>query len=64
MHLRASECAAFLRENDGYLIGSHRRPDGDTLGSGAALCSALRRLGKTAYCIRNQEITDNYKPTS
>lgn len=62
MHLRASECAAFLRENDGYLIVSHRRPDGDTLGSGAALCSALRRLGKTAYCIRNQEITDNYKP--
>lgn len=62
MDLRASECAAFLRENDGYLIVSHRRPDGDTLGSGAALCSALRRLGKTAYCINNQEITDNYKP--
>ncbi len=62
MHLTASECAAFLRENDGYLIISHKRPDGDTLGSGAALCSALRRLGKTAYCIKNQETTDNYKP--
>lgn len=62
MLLTASECADFLRGHDGYLLVSHRRPDGDTLGSGAALCSALRRLGKSAYCIRNQEITDNYMP--
>ena len=62
MDLRANECAAYLAGHDGYLLISHRRPDGDTLGSGAALCSALRRAGKTAYCIENPEITENYRP--
>ena len=62
MDLTANECAAWLREHDGYLLISHRRPDGDTIGSGAALCSALRRAGKTAYCINNREITENYRP--
>lgn len=38
MDLRANECAAYLAGHDGYLLISHRRPDGDTLGSGAALC--------------------------
>ena len=42
------EFAAALRDRDAILILSHLRPDGDTLGSGAALCSALRRMGKTA----------------
>ena len=42
-NLTASECAAWLDAHDDYLIISHRRPDGDTLCSGAALCSALRR---------------------
>ena len=62
MDLRANECAAYLAGHDGYLLISHRRPDGDTLGSGAALCSALRRAGKTAYCFANPEITENYRP--
>ena len=44
------EFAAALRDRDAILILSHLRPDGDTLGSGAALCSALRRMGKTARC--------------
>ena len=50
--LTASECAAWLLESDDYLIISHRRPDGDTLGSGAALCSALRRAGKAGLVPR------------
>lgn len=62
MNLTANECAAYLSGHDGYLLISHRRPDGDTLGSGAALCSALRRAGKTAYCFENPEITENYRP--
>ena len=62
MDLRASECAAFLRENDGYLIVSHRRPDGDTLGSGAALCSALRRAGRRARCFDNPETISLHRP--
>ena len=43
-----AECAEILRENDDYILITHIRPDGDTLGSAAALCSALRRLGKRA----------------
>ena len=33
----------WLRERDRFLILTHIRPDGDTLGSGAALCLALRQ---------------------
>ena len=44
------EFAAALRDRDAILILSHLRPDGDTLGSGAALCSALRRTD-TVYII-------------
>ena len=56
------EFAAALRDRDAILILSHLRPDGDTLGSGAALCSALRRMGKTAYLFPNPETTARYLP--
>ena len=55
-------CAQFLQQNDQYLIGTHRRPDGDTVGSAAALCRALRQLGKTAYVLENTQITPRYAP--
>ena len=42
------ECAKWLKEQDNILLLTHVRPDGDTLGSAAALCSALRRNGKKA----------------
>lgn len=60
-----TERDAFLQallQQDAFLILSHVRPDGDTLGSGSALCSALRRMGKTAYCIRNPQTTRRYLP--
>ena len=44
------EAAAFLRAHDNYLILTHKRPDGDTIGCAAGLCRALRELGKTA-CV-------------
>ena len=56
------EFAQLLLQRDGFLILSHVRPDGDTLGSGSALCSALRRMGKTAYVICNPELTERYAP--
>lgn len=49
--------SARLLERDDFLILSHVNPDGDTLGSGAALCSALRRMGKTAFVNKNPQIT-------
>lgn len=58
--LSLKETAEFLKEHDNFFILSHEHPDGDTLCSGAALCSALRRLGKTACCHRNPEIGERY----
>lgn len=55
------ECAAYLKERDNFLIITHHRPDGDTLGSAAALCSALRRSGKHAVMFPNPEITPKYE---
>jgi phosphoesterase RecJ-like protein len=52
--------AQLLREHDNIRIVTHLRPDGDTLGSSAALCNALRRIGKTAYLYNNPQITENY----
>jgi phosphoesterase RecJ-like protein len=52
----------FLKQRDNYLILTHRHPDGDTLGSAAALCAGLRSLGKTVYLWRNPEITGRYLP--
>ena len=51
------ECAAFLREKDRILLLTHRDPDGDTAGSAAALCSALRRLGREAWLFPNPGYT-------
>ena len=53
-------CVDWLKERDNYLILTHTRPDGDTLCSAAALCSALRRFGKRAWLFPNPEATDRY----
>ena len=58
--LTRKQTAEFLNENDNYVILTHRRPDGDTLGSSALLCRGLRKLGKTAHILRNPEITEKY----
>lgn len=57
-----SECAARLREAEDVLILTHGRPDGDTIGSAAALCALLRGMGKTAYIFENSDITPKLKP--
>lgn len=58
--MTVKECAEWLRERDDFLLITHVRPDGDTLGSAAALCSALRRMGKKAALYANPEITPKY----
>ena len=59
--LTRSDCAAFLLAHDHYTILSHRRPDGDTIGSSAALCLGLRQLGKTAHVLYNGEVSDRFR---
>ncbi len=58
--LTKRECAAFLLSHDHYCILSHRRPDGDTIGSSAALCLGLRQLGKTAHVLDNCEVSSRF----
>ena len=60
--MRINECAEWLRQRNGFLILSHHRPDGDALGTAAALCRGLRILGKTAYLLENPQTTDRYTP--
>ena len=50
------ETAEFLRGHDNYLILTHTRPDGDTMGCAAALCRALRGIGKQAFVLPNPEV--------
>ncbi len=56
------EAADFLLARDDYLILSHRRPDGDTVGSCAALCLALRAVGKRAWVYPNPQFTPKFMP--
>lgn len=54
--------ADMLRNMDNILIITHKRPDGDAIGCGSALCRALRKIGKTAWVLENPEITERYVP--
>ena len=60
--MNAKTVAEYLKEHDQFLLVTHARPDGDTLGSAGALCSALRRAGKQAYLLKNEEATEKYLP--
>lgn len=60
--LTIPEIAAFLLQNNSYVMLTHRRPDGDTIGSAAALCRGLRALGKSAYVLENPQFTPKFRP--
>lgn len=59
--LSRNETAGFLCSHDNYCILTHRKPDGDTLGSAAALCRGLRAMGKKAAVLKNPEATARYE---
>lgn len=60
--LTYEQAAQRLLEGDDYLILTHVRPDGDTVGCAAALCTALREQGKEAYVLPNPELTAIFAP--
>lgn len=60
MKIDLQSAAEFLRTHDNYLILTHRRPDGDTVGCAAALCRALREFGKQADILNNPQFTPRY----
>jgi len=56
------QAAEFLMAHDHYLILTHVRPDGDTVGCAAGLCRALRQVGKEACVLENAETTQLFTP--
>lgn len=58
--MNISETVRWLTERDQFLILTHRRPDGDTLGSAAGLVQGLAEAGKTAFVLYNPEATPRY----
>ncbi len=60
MTLTRAEVAALLRQQNNIVILTHCGPDGDTLGSAALLCRALRAMGKWAWILENPEIREKY----
>lgn len=55
------EAARLLLDADDILILTHQYPDGDTLGSGYALCLGLQSLGKTARVACSDSIPEKYE---
>ncbi|MDR0490259.1 MAG: DHH family phosphoesterase [Oscillospiraceae bacterium] len=60
MIMTIAETAGWIKARDGFLIVTHRRPDGDTIGCAGALAQGLREIGKTAHVLYNPEITPRY----
>ena len=60
--MNSIECAKTLLSNENIIILTHRNPDGDAIGSAAALCCALRRAGRNAYLYPNDEVSDKLLP--
>ena len=60
MKISVKECADILREKDNILILTHANPDGDTHGSGFALCRALMKIGKICAVINADDIPKKY----
>ena len=56
------DCADWLLDHDRFVILTHRKPDGDTVGSAAGLCRGLRSMGKTAHVLENPDITPLFAP--
>ena len=56
------QCAKTLLGHENILILTHKNPDGDTMASAAALCSALRRGGRTACLYVNTQVNDKLRP--
>ncbi|MBG0790919.1 MAG: bifunctional oligoribonuclease/PAP phosphatase NrnA [Desulfovibrionaceae bacterium] len=52
--------SAIIRENDGFLVASHANPDGDAVGSIAALGHILAALGKQFTLYNASGLPDRY----
>ena len=60
MRMELKEILDIFLKNDNFTILTHKSPDGDTLGSGFALCYFLRDLGKHANVINSDQLPSRY----
>lgn len=60
MKIEIHDIAKILRDNNDFYILTHKSPDGDTLGSAAALCLALQKMDKSAKILCSDEIPKKY----
>ena len=56
--LTVKECADALCKAENVAVMIHVRPDGDAVGSAAALCNILKQLGKDAKILSSDKIPD------
>ncbi len=54
------EILDIFENNDKFVILTHKSPDGDTLGSGFALCAFLRDMGKKANVLNSDSFPERY----
>lgn len=59
--MKRADAARWLLTHDRFAIVTHRGPDGDTVGSAAALCRGLRQLGKHAHVLANSQVPLKYE---
>ncbi|NLP29867.1 MAG: bifunctional oligoribonuclease/PAP phosphatase NrnA [Clostridiales bacterium] len=59
MNISLDKIVAELNKAKSVLIFPHERIDGDALGSSVAICIALRRLGKEAHILIEEELPTN-----
>ena len=57
----AQEVVAELRRRKAFVMVSHVKPDGDTLGAGLALGMALKRLGKRVAYFQQDSVPRNLR---
>lgn len=55
------EAAALLWERNGFVVFTHANPDGDTVGSAAALVRGLRKIGKSAVAVCADPLPEKLK---
>jgi bifunctional oligoribonuclease and PAP phosphatase NrnA len=57
----AAQVAAELRARSAFVMVSHVKPDGDTLGAGLALGLALKRMGKRVAYFQQDDVPRNLR---
>ncbi|MBQ2580834.1 MAG: bifunctional oligoribonuclease/PAP phosphatase NrnA [Ruminococcus sp.] len=58
--MELQEILDFFLTKDNFTILTHKSPDGDTLGSGFALCFFLRSIGKHANVLNSDKLPSRY----